>query len=61
MTNHTSNILDNVIAAVDGGFSYDGIVSVSEAGLEDVEHRSRLTDSLRDSVVCPFVQLTAIG
>ena len=29
------SLLDNVVAAVKVGFSYDGIVSVPETGLED--------------------------
>ena len=49
-----------MITAMDAGFSYDGIVS-PETGLEDVEHRSGLAGSFRDSVVSPLSRLLATG
>lgn len=52
-------MLDAMIAAVDAGFSCDGILSVPETGLEDVGHRSDLAGSLRDSVVGPLFNLLA--
>lgn len=39
------------MTAVDAGFSYDGIVSVPQTGLEDAEYRFGLVASLRDSMV----------
>jgi hypothetical protein len=59
MANHTSYMLDNMITAVDAGFSYDGIVSVPETSLEDVGHRFGLASSLRDKVVGPLSNLLA--
>ena len=44
-------MLDSMMTAVDAGFSYDGIVSVPQTGLEDAEYRFGLVASLRDSVV----------
>ena len=61
MANHTSYMLDTMIGAVDAGFSYDGIVSMPEIGLEDVRHRSGLASSLRDNVVSPLSNLPAAG
>ena len=61
MANHVSDMLDNMITAVEDGFSYDGIVSIPETGLEDVEHRSGLSGSLCDSKVSPLSNLLAIG
>ena len=46
-------MLDSVITAVDDGFSYDGIVSIPETGLEDVGHRPGLAGWLDGSVVRP--------
>ena len=52
MVNHVSHMLDDMIAVVDEGFSYDGIVSIPQTGLEDVEYRrSGMGDLLRGSVV----------
>ena len=42
MQDRISLMLDSVITAVDDGFSYDGIVSIPETGLEDVGHRPGL-------------------
>ena len=61
MANHVSDMLDNMITAVEDGFSYDGIVSIPETGLEDVEHRSGLSGSLCDSKVSLLSKLLAIG
>ena len=58
MDNRISYMLNSMVAAVDDGFSYDGIVSVPDTGLEGVEYRSGLAGSLRDSVVGSTVQLT---
>lgn len=44
-------MLDDMIAVVDEGFSYDGIVSIPQAGLEDVKYRSDMANSFRGSVV----------
>ena len=38
MPDHISLMLDSMIAAVDDGFSYDGIVSIPEIGLEDARY-----------------------
>ncbi|KAN0094940.1 hypothetical protein V8E55_003227 [Tylopilus felleus] len=47
MVHHTACMLDDMITAVDVGFSYDGIVSVPETGLEDVKYqRSSLRESM---------------
>ena len=62
MASHVSFMLDNMIMAVEAGFSYDGIVSIPETGLEDVrEHRSGLAGSLCDSAVSPLSNLLAAG
>ena len=59
MDNRVSYMLNNMIAAVDEGFSYDGIVSVPDTCMEDVEYRSGLlAGSLRDGVVSFSVKLT---
>lgn len=55
---HVSYMLSTMVAAVDEGFSYDGIVSVPEMGLEDVEYRCGLGGSLRDGMVRFSAQLT---
>ena len=49
MSKNTSYMLDSMIAAVDNGFSYDGIVSVPDAGLEDA--RFGRADVLRENLV----------
>jgi hypothetical protein len=43
-------MLDSMITAVDDGFSYDGIVSIPETGLEDVGRRPGLAGWLDGSV-----------
>lgn len=57
MSNRTSLVLDNMIAVVDEGFSYDGVVSVPETGLEDVWYRGDLASWLDDGVVRPLLFL----
>ena len=37
MPDPISLMLDSMITAVEDGFSYDGIVSIPETGLEDVQ------------------------
>jgi hypothetical protein len=50
-------MLDSMITAVDDGFSYDGIVSIPETGLEDVGRRPGLAGWLDGSVVRPLLLL----
>lgn len=38
-------LLDNMVAAVEVGFSYDNIVSIPAVGLEDVARRRGVADS----------------
>jgi hypothetical protein len=56
MQNHISHMLDSMIIAVGEGHSYDGIVSMPEIGLEDVDYRDR-PDPLIDGVVRPLLLL----
>ena len=51
-----SIMMDSMIAAVDDGFSYDGIVSIPETGLEDW-HRHDLVGWLNAGVVRPLFLL----
>ena len=51
MPDHISRMLDSMITAVDDGFSYDGIVSMPEIGLEDAMYR------LDDNLVRPLLRL----
>ena len=52
MPDRLSFMLDSMILAVDEGLSYDGIVSIPEIGLEDVDYRSiDLAGSLEDGMV----------
>lgn len=61
MENHASYMLDAMIAAVDAGFSHDGIAPIPETGLKDVEHRSCLAGSLCDRVVSSLSNLLIAG
>ena len=61
MPDRVSLILDSMITVVDEGFSYDGIVSIPETGLEDVGYRTGLAGRLDDGVVRSLLLLpTAI-
>jgi hypothetical protein len=54
-----SLMLDSMITAVDDGFSYDGIVSMPEIGLEDA--RYRLDDDLVRPLLCLPTAITNDG
>ena len=49
------SLLDNVVAAVEVGFSYDGIVSVPETGLEDAGQQPGLAGWVKRRLVRPFL------
>lgn len=51
MPDRLSVMLDSMIHAVDEGFSFDGIVSIPEMGLEDFGRRPGLAGWLDDGVV----------
>ena len=58
MQDDALRLLDYTVAAVDEGFSYDGIVSVPEGGLEDIKHRfGQAGELLHDGVVGPLSNL----
>lgn len=58
MQDDVLRMLEYTVAAVDGGFSYDGIVSPPALGLEDVKHRfGQVGESLCDGVVGPLSDL----
>lgn len=50
-------VLDSIITAMDVGFSYDGIVTIPETGLEDVGYRPGLAGWLDGGVVRPLLLL----
>lgn len=56
---NVSHMLDDMVAAVDEGLSYDGIVSVPQAGLEDADYRTGLAESLRNGVVSPSTRFAS--
>lgn len=53
-------MLDNMVTAVDHGFSYDGIVSVPKIGLEDAGQRPGLA-SWVDNIVVRLLLLLLTG
>lgn len=57
MPDRLSIMLDSMIHAVDNGFSFDGIVSIPEMGLEDFGRRPGLAGWLDDGVVRPPIFL----
>ena len=63
MPDRISLMLDSMITAVDDGFSYDGIVSIPETGLEDVGYRPGLAGWLDGGMVRPlfFLPTTIIN
>ena len=60
MSASSISLLDNVITAVEVGFSYDGIVSVPETGLEDAGQRPGLAGRIQRGMVRPLLLLPTI-
>jgi hypothetical protein len=57
MPDRISLMLESMVMAVDDGFSYDGIVSIPETGLEDVWYRPGFAGWLDGGVVRPLFLL----
>lgn len=59
MSDSISLLLDSVVTAVEVGFSYDGIVSVPDTGLEDAGQRPGLAGWIEAGMVRPLFLLPA--
>ena len=62
MQDDTLHLLDYTVTAMDRGFSYDGIVSIPEGGLEDIKHWFRQAgELLHNGVVGPLSNLLLLA